>query len=852
VAETEVLRVRLSPEGVSELVAALRTVGNESVKQGARATQSFAGIGASVGRLRNAVGALGLALSVGALVSFARGAANLADELDEATEKMGGTVTKTAGLALAFKLSGFDITGSGRALGEFSKRLADFERGGGKAASSLRALGLSAADFKGKDLSESVALVAQRLAPLEAGFRKNAIAIGAFGNTALRLIPGLNLIGREGMDGFIRRVNLMFSPEAVASAGNFADVLQRVGFEVQGLGVQFVAGFAQPMVRAIETLEGEIDSDLTDSIRKFGFEAGKVAAVLTLTFANLGDSFLTFIEVWKVRLQEAAALARSVVSRGALDAGAQMLVFEQQFKALREGVEGRNAARRAEAERISSSTYQPLATPRGGRPAPDVGDRLAVARAADEAERAAVRAFFKSYNEAAEAAYARGRTSLREYFDERLRITDEELAAERRLVARQIASVSDEDDTKAEAERAKLRGELKVKEIEFESRRRAIAEQREDAERRLAVEVASLEAQADKSRAAQHQRRLAEIDELSRKFAIAVAQQGDKGAEALARVDQFRGRLLAGEDFAQRLKDAQDAQADLEADRAAIEARVRSGQIDQAEGERQLLQLELQRAGALREVAAAALAAARAAADPEAIRQAEELVRRAAELGTALGEAARASASFGTDAVRAGIDEVARGLDLTNEATLRTAGYFRELTRSILADLSRIAARLLALQFATALGFIPGAPRAAAGGLVGPPLPGRAAGGIIRGPGGPTADLIPVRVSAGEYIVQASAVAAPGVLEHLEAINAGAAVPGLRGPRWPRRFSDGGLVAGSGIAAAGAPASATIDGQVTIGLEDGLVARALASPAGRRALLAVVQAEKAGFRQALS
>ncbi|WP_193090557.1 tape measure protein [Advenella sp. FME57] len=49
-------------------------------------------------------------------------------------------------------------------------------------------------------------------------------------------------------------------------------------------------------------------------------------------------------------------------------------------------------------------------------------------------------------------------------------------------------------------------------------------------------------------------------------------------------------------------------------------------------------------------------------------------------------------------------------------------------------------------------------------------------GGRVRGPGSSTSDSIPARLSDGEYVVNAQAVRQPGVLDLLEALNAGKAV----------------------------------------------------------------------------
>jgi hypothetical protein len=77
------------------------------------------------------------------------------------------------------------------------------------------------------------------------------------------------------------------------------------------------------------------------------------------------------------------------------------------------------------------------------------------------------------------------------------------------------------------------------------------------------------------------------------------------------------------------------------------------------------------------------------------------------------------------------------------------------------------------------------------GALVAAFLPGFAEGGMIRGPGGPTADRVPIMASNGEYMIKAASVT-PQTLPFLEAINRGAAVP---------RYATGGQIGGGGASA---------------------------------------------------
>lgn len=130
---------------------------------------------------------------------------------------------------------------------------------------------------------------------------------------------------------------------------------------------------------------------------------------------------------------------------------------------------------------------------------------------------------------------------------------------------------------------------------------------------------------------------------------------------------------------------------------------------------------------------------------------------------------------------------------------------------------------------------------------------GRAAGGLITGPGTGTSDSIPAWVSSGEYIVPAHAVARPGALSMLEAMKRGSADLGSLRQNFgfhlrPRGFAEGGLVDGPGM---GGASSATVGGTIQVGLDDGLVLRAIESPAGQRVLLKVMSRSPRAFGAAI-
>ena len=171
--------------------------------------------------------------------------------------------------------------------------------------------------------------------------------------------------------------------------------------------------------------------------------------------------------------------------------------------------------------------------------------------------------------------------------------------------------------------------------------------------------------------------------------------------------------------------------------------------------------------------------------------------------------ASQVSSSF-TDMFR-GMEDAAVQFATTGKLS------FDSLTQTVLADLARMAVRAAETPIFGALGSFLGlddGPSAGAssysfsmpssfsgsGALFGQyaGITYRAGGGLITGPGTPTSDSIHVMASDGEFMVNAAAVARPGVLPLLEAINSGRSVAGSN------RFANGGLIGGtSGGAGAG-------------------------------------------------
>ena len=127
---------------------------------------------------------------------------------------------------------------------------------------------------------------------------------------------------------------------------------------------------------------------------------------------------------------------------------------------------------------------------------------------------------------------------------------------------------------------------------------------------------------------------------------------------------------------------------------------------------------------------------------------------------------------------------------------------------------------------------------------------GWAEGGLISGPGTGTSDSIPIRASAGEYVVPAHLVAAPGMYAALEGLRTGRiSTSGIRSTAVNLRGMPG--YAGGGLVTPMGGGSTSVNGQITVGLDEGLVLKALESPEGQRVMLRVAGKNRRAFGRAL-
>lgn len=847
------VRIRLSAEGLADVVAAFQKIKAEADKAAKQSGSSFGNLLNSVGGLKGVLASLGATVGIGALKGIIQSASDSSERILNLKQSLASSVNELVAFDHAATLSGSSLSELSRPLAQFAEKTNE-ALAGGKAQGLFKALRLTDDEIKqfgGASTIQRFSIVAQAMDRLQRSGESVGLEAQALGKRVLQLDPVLDQFAKKGIGGLIaeaKDLGLVLDEDILKRSADLGDDFDRLGEQAGALGKQFTSGFAELAAPALKVLQGELGKS-GGAFHALGRAVGLVAGIVVAGITVIVDTVYT------------AAIA--IIS----ELGVIATVISQAFRGDWAGVQRTWAKGTADLIQTGKDfggrmtkvwktlTEKTTETTREGaqKEKADLtqvyAERLALIKAKLEQELKAIKAQLSLREDAEQRQFDRGLESVRAYYENRRRIIasgiNDEIAALLKARAAVEAQGSGKDQTQEVArinsEIAQLVAErtaatMKLTDEEF-AQVKSLGEQRLDLEKKLA------EARGDRVTAAliDNQREIDAADEL-------LAKLGETEAESKRVIESIRQSNLSQIEFTKASTDATDAFADFNRDRAEVQKRIDAGIISEIDGTKQIVALERDRLPQLRAIAATLTEAAQGTGRDDLIRQAQEFTDSVEEIDLAIqateGAADRLGASL-EDAAKGGLEEFFT-TGITQAKSFTDA--MRLMVLAVSQQLQALIGKLLAAKLAAAIfGSLGG------GGSDIPGIAGQASdvitaadGGLIQGPGTSTSDSIPALLSDGEYVVRAAAVARPGALEALEALNRGSMSPALRSHAYglPRGFADGGLV--------GAPdGSAGLDGTVTVGLEDGLVARKIATNAGQRAVLRVLQQNPKAARQAL-
>jgi hypothetical protein len=855
-AQTPDVRVRLSAEGVQEVVNAFKRIQAEAEKSGkgaGRALNFLSGQAAALGRLLPTLSLA--AVAAGATVLTKRALEN-ADALGKLEQKTGLTVETLSTLSFAARTADLDQEQLRTTLVKFTKVTDDYDQGLRSARDAVEQLFGSSKALEGLDQDTRFLKVVDALAKLEPGAKRTGLAMEFFGKQGAELLPLIDDLADGGFEKLrqkAEKLGLVVNRDLADAAQRANDAMTDMQSTAEGIATQFTAGFVPAIADAADALAEAATGDGVNAFRELGDFAGKVLKGIVVLLTAVGAGLVKIVGRTTALIVHGGRLVANVLEgnirqgwenfKNGIVADADDLDkrIEERVARIFQALDGQNreqsAGRRRVRKRETSANLQDRE--RNAKAERALQEQLL------ENELNLLKANLKAQTAEEKRRFEEGLIGLQEFFANRRSIIEQEAqkeieVLEKRLQferARPLAKTETETDRQKNI--VEIENQIAVRRIELQEHIADLAAEERKAARDLqkeqtAFEVKLAELQGNRFAAAR-----AALDEEARKLDEILRKQGAADTERARRVQEFRAAGEAQINFDEVLAQGRQALAQIETGRRDIELQVQQGILFQFQGEQQIVALEQERLPLLQQIAQQLLAAAEATGDPEKIAQAREFAQSIEALAVSSNRAAQEMAQFKAAVEQSLTSNLQNFFTQGIENAENFGDAMRQLALSVVDSLRQIAAQMLAnLAIQKLLGAFGGFGLFSQGGVV-----KAAGGGLIRGLGTGTSDSIPARLSDHEFVVRAAVVRQPGVLEFLNALNADGSVVLRR--RGVRGFAEGGLVE---VGSTGGNGSADL----TIALEPELVLKKLeASPMWSRVIVRTLENNRKSVNNAL-
>lgn len=861
-AEGSDIRVKLSAEGVEEVVRALQKIQNESKKTGDKGAKGIGMMNEALGVMKSYLPTITFAGVVASLVGMAKQAFDTARALDALSQKTGFSVKTLSVFQSIVGASNMEVLEQG--IIKFNNALGKVEKGSTETGNAFRALLGDFDAIKKLPLEQKFFKTAEALAKMPDGYKKTQIVLDLFSESGAKLIPFLNKVGTS-FDEFKKKAEaagLVIDEDFVKAAKAASKNLAEVKKGVQGLATQFTAGLAPALATAAEEFRKVTKSPdgSVNGLRKVGDIFGTLVKGIVFGFEVIGKAVGTQWAVWIEFAEGWYEIIKGIVTTasdglGAIwDAMGQALsgnfsgaseTLKKGMKAVTQDVSGTVRSEMEKVKRIFGmygdfakdvkADFGGMFGKKADKPGDDTeettnnNDRdtagakamIALQKARIDAALALNQKLLSQEEQKAKQAYDRGLKSMEDYYDERVAMTkkgaEEEIKALQKKRALALSGPSDNaaERTAKIQEAEGITSQIKQKQIDLEMKLADIQAERLDKLAEANRQNADIQRQILEVNGQTLQSTLSGINAQAEAM-LKMPGIDKKSVEDLRKAQTDRAQFQFQQQQANLSLDTLDLQ------KAQIDSEQAAGKLYPFEAAEKYRQVVL---SLLPSLQAQGQAMREAAVTPDEIMAAEMFNQKLDEMAIAVDKDAQQMATL-----KAGI-ESALSSDLTNFFTngIDEAENFgdamRGLALSVVDSLRQIAAQMLATYATQQLMKAFGGFGFSGGGLV-----KAATGGYITGPGTATSDSIPARLSNGEFVVRAGVVSKPGVLEHLIALNRGSGNLKSRGS--VPRFAEGGLVTAQEALAGGMTLEADF------GIEEGVIARKmkafLRSPDGQR------------------
>jgi hypothetical protein len=841
VAQTPDVRVRLSAEGVQEVIAAMKRIQDEAKKtDGIKALQQgFKDLGSTL------LGGFGIGAAVAGIVQLGKKAVENAFNIALLSQKVGSTTELLSVLTIAAEQAGVAQDQLGMGLQKLGKAQDQAIQGSTKQIDAFKRLGITQSELKKNDPGQLFVLMSQNLSKVESASGRVYVAQTLLGKSGSQLIPVMNELangGFEQLQAKALRMGLVLSQDTVNDIKKAHDALIDLGHIAEGVATQFEAGFLPKAADAMEQLGEAISGQGVNGMKKLGDYVGETVKFIVFVFVAaghiIGSVATSIASAWETAfdvvtkmgsgaLASLKALSQGNVkgainafNAGGLNAGNSAIQGVEAQKGIYSQLGGQL---KTDFNNFTAPDLKPTGNGNKGGGGGDAGNLTAIAKARAaflEAQAANELAILKAKNQLEsqenDRNYRDGFTSLQDYYDKRAALIESESDAEITALQKKRDAIKLEpaDDPAAQINKQKQLDAVDAQIQEAMLARRGKLAANEDErfnalrdhniqEIELQSKIAGIEGDRDKAAALALDAEIAKTEELLQKQGVAAAQ-------IKKILDDMRSAGAGRIGFESASRQGGQAINDLDLAKRDIQRQADTGQINYIEAQAKIIQLENERIDTLKKIGAEMTQNAELSKDPALIQQAKDFNAAVKDIeastrivGRALGQLKDEAIKGGMDAFGQFVGDAVTGAQSLKDAWTNLAKSFQQIVAQMIAKLIELYLWMLLTKFLTPGGGSSFSFGSSGGGNSpdltnfdtgdGPPAFFDSGGWTGNMPSGKIAGV----VHGQEYVVKAGPAAR--FLPLLEAMNAGS----MRGiMAAPGSYASGGFVAPAGGSAA--------------------------------------------------
>jgi hypothetical protein len=273
------LRVVLGLDSASFETGA-RAAENRANQLASRLHTSFGTAASASATLTGALGALGSAIAIDAMVAATQRAFDYADAIVDLADRTGATTKTIQEFRYAAQMSGSDVATADAALDKFAKSLGLAQSGSDQQVKLFRELGVTSKDFDG-----ALRQTMDGLSKLPTVQERNSTALTLFGKSAstLTVLLGQGTAAYDALASSANELGIVLRDDVLRNAGQVNDNLDRLKMIMD-------AQFAAAIVANADKIAmlAQVAADSFSAITRY---ASDEANEMTAIFAGLGSVF---------------------------------------------------------------------------------------------------------------------------------------------------------------------------------------------------------------------------------------------------------------------------------------------------------------------------------------------------------------------------------------------------------------------------------------------------------------------------------------------------------------------------------------------------------------------------------